>query len=97
MEAKNNKSKNDIRNERIVVDGAGAVKGGAARFLRELQTYLAEARRPDVELIGIGKQLTPQWLIQRELLASSAKRRISLNNAGFLNPKGKNITLLRNI
>src|SRR5699024_9752156 len=26
-----------------------------------------------------------------------AKRRISLNNAGFLNPKGKNITLLRNI
>lgn len=97
MEAKDSKSKNDIRNERIVIDCAGAVKGGAARFLRELQIYLDEANPPNVELIGLGKQLTPQWLIQRELLAASAKRRISLNNAGFLNPKGENITLLRNI
>lgn len=97
MEAKNNKSKNNIRNERIVIDCAGAIKGGAARFLRELQIYLDETSPPNVELIGLGKQLTPQWLIQRELIASSANRRISLNNAGFLNPKGENITLLRNI
>lgn len=85
------------RAARVVIDCAGAKKGGAARFLRELRTYLAEYAPLNVELIGLGKQLTPQWLVQREVLASTAKRRISLNNAGFLNPKGENITLLRNI
>lgn len=85
------------REERIVIDCAGAIKGGAARFLRELQTYLEEVQPHNVELIGLGRQLTSQWLIKRELIAASAKRRISLNNAGFLNPKGENITLLRNI
>lgn len=83
--------------ERVVIDCAGAKKGGAARFLRELENYIAEYYQPNVELIGQGKQLTPQWLVRRELLAASATRRISLNNAGFLNPKGENITLLRNI
>lgn len=83
--------------ERIVVDCAGAVEGGAARLLREMQTYLAEARLPHVELIGAGQQLTSQWLVKREFLAVSANRRISLNNAGFVNPSGTNVTLLRNI
>ncbi|MGO1536547.1 MAG: hypothetical protein ACTHWM_06460 [Yaniella sp.] len=82
---------------RVVVDCAGAVKGGAARFLRELQKHLHEVQPSNVDLIGSGKQLTPQWLLQREWIAASAKRRISLNNAGFVNPRGKNITLLRNI
>lgn len=93
----NTEDKKRKREERVVIDCAGAVKGGAARFLRELQKYLAEERPTNVELIGMGKQLTPQWLVQRELLAASATRRISLNNAGFLNPQGENITLLRNI
>lgn len=83
--------------ERVVVDCAGAVKGGAARFLRELQKYLVEVRPPNVELIGLGRQLTPQWIFKREFIAASATKRVSLNNAGFLNPRGKNITLLRNI
>lgn len=96
-EGTSNPTKKSGPAERIVIDCAGAMKGGAARFLRELQTYLAAVAPSNVELIGLGKQLTPQWLIQRELIASTAKRRISLNNAGFVNPRGENITLLRNI
>lgn len=83
--------------QRIVIDCAGAMVGGAARFLRELQTYLAQQRDADITLVGLGRQLTPQWLIQRELNAATASRRISLNNVGFMNPRGKNVTLLRNI
>lgn len=83
--------------QRVVIDCAGAIKGGAARFLKELQTYLDEVQPSNVELIGLGRQLTPQWLIKRELIASTATRRIALNNASFVNPRGENITLLRNI
>ena len=83
--------------QRIVIDCAGAVVGGAARFLRELQTYLAHQRDTNISLVGLGRQLTPQWLIQRELNAVTASRRISLNNVGFMNPRGQNVTLLRNI
>lgn len=81
----------------IVIDCAGAKVGGAARFLRELQNYLAEQHNPQIELIGLGKQLTPQWLVARELHAATATKRVSLNNVGFMNPRGENITLLRNI
>lgn len=83
--------------QRIIIDCAGAILGGAARYLRELQSYLAEHDDSTIELIGIGQQLTPQWLIKRELKAASADVRISLNNAGFLNPRGTNVTLLQNI
>lgn len=83
--------------QRIIIDCAGAMVGGAARFLRELQSYLAQQRNTRIELIGLGRQLTPQWLVQRELYAATAAIRVSLNNVGFLNPRGKNITLLRNI
>lgn len=83
--------------QRIVIDCAGAMVGGAARFLRELQAYLAQQRHPNIDLIGLGRQLTPSWLIKRELQAATAARRVSLNNVGFINPRGKNVTLLRNI
>jgi hypothetical protein len=81
----------------IVIDCAGAVEGGAARFLRELKLYLSTTRAANIRLIGEGQKLTSKWLIKRETIAASAKRRIALNNAGFVNPKGRNITLLRNI
>lgn len=82
---------------RLVIDCAGAMLGGAARYLRELQTYLANNPDNDIELIGVGRQLTPRWLIQRELKAASADVRLSLNNASFVNPIGTNVTLLQNI
>lgn len=80
----------------IVADVAGAVGGGAARLLRELKTYLAMSDH-EINLIGDGKRLTPQWLIQRELVAPRARMHLSLNNAGFVTPFGNNVTLLRNI
>lgn len=81
----------------VTVDCAGAVKGGAARFLRELQSYLSLLDRPDVQLLGLGEHLSPSWLVRREFQARSSSRRIALNNAGFINPAGERITLLRNI
>lgn len=97
MPVTNNLSSINRLDEHIVIDCAGASRGGAARFLKELQEFLTGVNQPNVQLIGLGKQLTARWLIQRELFAASAARRISLNNAGFVNPRGENITLLRNI
>lgn len=83
-------------NEPIVADVAGAVGGGAARLLRELKAYLAKTGQ-DINLIGEGKRLSPQWLVQRELIAPRARVHLSLNNAGFVSPFGTNVTMLRNI
>lgn len=80
----------------IVADVAGAVGGGAARLLRELKKYLAKSGT-NINLIGEGKSLSPQWLIQRELIAPRAPMHISMNNAGFISPFGTNVTMLRNI
>ena len=38
--------------QRIVIDCAGAMVGGAARFLRELRAICVQQRNPDIELIG---------------------------------------------
>jgi len=83
--------------EATVIDAAGAVGGGSARFLRELKRYLEDTAPANVTLLGDDRQLSVPWLLQRELAAASATRRISLNNVGFANPAGRNITLLRNI
>lgn len=80
-----------------VIDSAGAVQGGSARFLRELKLYLGQKAPANITLLGDNRQLSSSWLIQREVVARSATRRISLNNVGFANPRGTNITLLRNI
>lgn len=89
---------NEIGNQNtdMVVDVAGAVGGGAARLLRELNRYLDETQHK-AKIIGRGNRLTPQWLLRRELFAPRAKSHISLNNAGFMTPFGTNITLLRNV
>lgn len=85
--------KND---DRVVADVAGAVGGGAARLLRELKSYLNRSGN-DINLIGEGNRLSPQWLVQRELIAPRASKHLSLNNAGFVTPFGENVTMLRNI
>lgn len=81
-------------NRKIVIDKAGATTGGARRFLLELEDYLENHPRPDVELIG-GSRLSSRWLIERELKAAGA-RRISLNNASFALPGEQRTVLLRN-
>lgn len=79
---------------KIYVDKAGAVRGGARRFLLELEDYLSANPHSNVKLIG-GESLTSRWLIHRELKARRAER-ISLNNASFALPGGKRTVLLRN-
>lgn len=79
---------------KITVDKAGATSGGARRFLLELEDYLASNPRSDVELIG-GANLSPRWLIEREIAAANSER-ISLNNASFAFPGKERTVLLRN-
>lgn len=87
----------DSDSSTVAIDAAGATQGGAARFLRELQGYLSEAGDSKVRLLGLNRQLTASWLVQREFIAAPCARKISLNNSGFISPSGEKITLLRNI
>lgn len=81
-----------------LLDVAGASKGGAARFLHELDAWLQRdaARGESVRIIGRDRRLTPAWLLQREVTALGTVRRVALNNASFLAHGGERVVLLRN-
>lgn len=89
---------NTTSRARITVDVAGAFVGGAARFLEELQSWIA--RSPEtahtVSLIGRDRRLTPYWLLAREFPALSSSMRVALNNASFCLPGSHRTVLLRN-
>ena len=80
----------------VTVDAAGAQMGGAARYLDELRGYLARTGREDVEIIGSRRRVEPGWLLRRELTGTARRRRVALNNVGFVAPGGQRWTLLRN-
>jgi hypothetical protein len=80
----------------VTVDVAGALMGGAARFLVELRGYLERTGRDDVEIIGSRRRVRPGWLLHRELSSPARRRRVALNNVGFITPGGQRWTLLRN-
>jgi glycosyltransferase involved in cell wall biosynthesis len=80
----------------VTVDAAGALMGGAARYLDELRGYLKRTGREDVEIIGSRRQVRPGWLVYRELSGRARSRRVALNNVGFVTPGGQRWTLLRN-
>jgi glycosyltransferase involved in cell wall biosynthesis len=80
----------------VVVDAAGGPTGGAARFRAELHSYLRRSGREDVHVIGAQRRLGSAWLLRRELIRPASRRRVSLNNVGFLAPGGERWTLLRN-
>ena len=72
--------------------------GGAARFLQQLDGYLA--RRPHAAIKVIGrdeKQITPRWLVKREQLrlAKGSCKVVALNNLSFLGGVHRTV-LLRN-
>lgn len=77
------------------IDCAGASIGGAARFLRELDTWLT-AEQPPVSVVGRERSLTSSWMVRRELEVDRRVRRISLNNVSMVTPGGPRIVLLRN-
>ena len=80
----------------VIVDAAGGQMGGAARYRHELLGYLARTGRADVQVIGSQRRLTPGWLVRRELVGGVHSRRVALNNVGFVTPRGRRWTLLRN-
>ena len=80
----------------VTIDVAGGLTGGAARFRREIDSYLRLHRRDDIKMIGVRRHLTPAWLAAREAAAVRGSRRIALNNVCFLTPGGERWTLLAN-
>lgn len=80
----------------MAVDSAGALMGGAARFVIELDGYLSRCGRTDVQVLGRDRALTPGWLVRRELQARAIDRVVALNNVGFLASGRERWVLLRN-
>src|ERR1700722_9724469 len=80
----------------VMVDIAGAAMGGAARYVTELQNYLARTGRADVRVIGEGRRVDPTWLVRREIWAPPAARRVAVNNVSFVAPGGSRWAVLRN-
>lgn len=78
----------------VTVDAAGGQYGGAARFRNEFRDYLRRSSRDDVKVIGARHRLNSAWLVTRE--TARGRRRIALNNVGFLTPGGERWTLLAN-
>jgi Glycosyl transferases group 1 len=82
-------------NDAVTVDVAGGPIGGAARFRTEFYDYLTCTKRRDVKVIGDRHRLNPAWLLRREMVGL-ARKRVALNNVGFVTPGGERWTLLRN-
>jgi glycosyltransferase involved in cell wall biosynthesis len=80
----------------VILDAAGAQMGGAARYLAELRGYLARTGRGDVQIIGSQRRVSPGWLVQRELVGRACRRRVAVNNVGFVARGGQRWTVLRN-
>ncbi len=80
----------------VIVDVAGGQVGGAALYRVEFERYLAAENRDDVRVIGVGRYLTADWLVRRELKALSARRKVAFNNAAFLTPGGERWTIVQN-
>lgn len=80
----------------VVVDVAGGQEGGAARYRNEFERYLAIENRNDVRVVGVGRYLTADWLVRRELTARNAGRKVAVNNAAFMMPGGERWTVMQN-
>lgn len=77
------------------LDIACGPRGGAARFLAELDRYFRTTRPDDARLIGQAQGLTPSWLVAREFAARGSSHRIAINNASFVGGQHRTV-LLRN-
>lgn len=82
----------------VLVDCAGAVMGGARRFLDELMAWLARNPALPVRLTGLGRRVGASYLAGREIRAMHGRhqRVIALNNVGFVGCTAERWVLLRN-
>jgi glycosyltransferase involved in cell wall biosynthesis len=81
----------------VVIDAAGGVVGGAARWTAELDGFLAAQPVPvPVTVIGRRLGLTPGWLLRREHAARSAHIAIASNNVSFAFASPHRRVLVRN-
>jgi Glycosyl transferases group 1 len=78
-----------------VIDVAGGPTGGAARWRREADEWVATHPKSDVRLIGEGHRVEPRWLARRELLGRR-ERRIAANNVSFVTGCGRRVVMLVN-
>lgn len=78
-----------------VIDIAGGRQGGAARFLHEFDRYRADNPPIPLQVIGREHQLTPRWLLGREVASRGGRHKISINNASFVTGTSRTV-LLRN-
>ena len=85
-----------LGNWAVTVDVAGARMGGAARLNTELKRYLLRSARADVRIIGSEHQVSPAWLLRRELMRPRHGRFVALNNVSFLTSGKERWTLIRN-
>jgi glycosyltransferase involved in cell wall biosynthesis len=81
--------------ERVILDVAGGGIGGAARWVAELDGFLA-ATGAAVTVTGQGRRLTPGWLAGRECRAIGARMAVAANNVSFLAAGGQRRVVLRN-
>lgn len=89
-------SKEDIEHTDALIDVAGAIRGGAARLLRELDTAVDKGKIAPPRIIGRGRSLSPWWLASRNAYVRPGQRSIALNNATFLKGSPR-VVLLRNV
>lgn len=78
-----------------VVDVAGAAIGGAARWLAELDGYLAGSGAP-VRVIGRGRRLAAGWLVRRERIGAGDRLAVAANNVSFALRGAQRRVLVRN-
>ncbi len=81
--------------ESVIVDTAGSIVGGAARWGEELDAFMA-AQRPPVTVIGRRRPLTAGWLARRERSARHADLAVAANNVSFVRAGAHRRVLLRN-
>lgn len=81
---------------RTVIDVAGALMGGAARYLTALDGFLQQSvDARDVRVIGRGRRLGATWLLRRETARLRASRMVASNNIAFVSGR-PSVVVLRN-
>lgn len=81
-----------------LIDVAGARMGGARRYVLELDEWIGEQRAIDFEVIGRNRDISLEWLIERErkLAVRNSEHCIAANNVSFVMARGRRTVLLRN-